>query len=119
MKNKLFDRPNCMYLLPNGECSFDYVPCNECNQSECNIYNSLNRANHICEGGKCNMSRGSNKKLKDLLGDAIVLLDAVNKENRELVEQNAVLNAKVQIANTELEKANNRGLKQRILNIFS
>lgn len=119
MKNKLFDRPNCSYLLENGECSFDYVPCNERNQTECNIYNSLNRANHVNMEGECDMSRGSNKKLKDLLGDAIVLLDEFHEENEELRRENAMLNSTVKIATAKLEKINSRGLKQRILNIFS
>lgn len=81
------------------------------------------------------MSRGKYKKLKDLLVDANVLLDAFSIENRCLKIENDNLNKQVRELNescenfTEVEINLHRkidrltkkpiGIKQRVLNFFS
>lgn len=60
------------------------------------------------------MSRGKNKKVKDLLVDAIVLLDVLHTENKQLKMENDSLSKQVK----ELDKKS-VGIKQRVLNLFS
>lgn len=47
--SNLFDRPDCPYMHENGECNFDYVPCDQQDKNRCNIHNQLNIANKRSE----------------------------------------------------------------------